>query len=292
MKKILTFEESELINMVKTIVEQVNQDLSQYDENDFTDVFIFLFRNWAGNKLGEEVKKYPFSFLLKKFGQEFLEQTFGDKFNKYFRDNRNIVVNRFTISDIGRKLVEFGAHTLPSLRQEKKFTEQYGKHIARLLKILELPSSVRLELIEDEPYEIEAILYIDYPNYLKSEEPSISIYSNPIETKFKSILEDYLGVEFGSTAHGKIKLNFITKLENEDEWVKKVLNKEIKKHIKEMPDGKYVHSIRFEPKIDKGYIRIVYKEGSSRHMHQYEFRNKVREYIKGLGYTKIDVENV
>ena len=47
MKKILTFEESELINMVKTIVEQVNQDLDQYDDTDFTDVFIFLFRNWV-----------------------------------------------------------------------------------------------------------------------------------------------------------------------------------------------------------------------------------------------------
>lgn len=292
MKKIITFEESELINMVKTIVEQVNQDLSQYDENDFTDVFIFLFRDWVGNKLGEEIKKYPFSFLLKRFGQEFLEQTFGDKLNKYFRDNRNIALNRFTISDIGKKLVEVGAYTLPSLRKEKKFTEEYGKHIARLIKMLELPSFARLELVEDEPYEIDATLYIDYPPFLKSEERSIGPYSNPIETKFKSIVEDYLGVEFGSPSHGKIKLNFFIKLENEDVWVKKVLNKEIKKHIKEMPDGNYVHSIRFEPKTDKGYIKIVYKEGSSRRIHQYEFRNRVREYIKELGYTKIDVENV
>ena len=117
-------------------------------------------------------------------------------------------------------------------------------------------------------------------------------YSNSIHSRFKSLLENYLGVEFGNPVHGKINLNFNIKIENEDEWVKNVLNKEIKKHIKQMPDGNYVHSIRFEPKTDKAYMRIVYKEDSSRRMRRYEFRNKVIEYLKGLGYTKIDVDNV
>ena len=293
MKKIITFGESELINMVKTIVEQVNKDLNQYDDNDFTDVFFSLFRNWASNKLGEEVKKYPFSYLLNKFGKEFLEETFGDKYKEYFHGVREFSFNsNYTISKIGRRLVEFGAYTLPSLRQEKKFTERYGKAISHLVETLDLPSFARLELVEDKPYDIVATLYIDYPSYLKSEEPSIGNYNNSIQARFKSLLENYLGVEFGNPVHGKINLNFITKIENEDEWVKKVLNKEIKKHIKQMPNGNYVHSIRFEPKTDKAYMRIVYKEDSSRRMHQYEFRNKVKEYLKGLGYTKIDVDNV
>ena len=241
---------------------------------------------------GEEIKKYPFSYMLKTFGQEFLEQTFGDEYNKYFRDATNVALNRFTISDIGKKLVQIGAHILPSLRKEKKFTEQYEKHISHLLKTLDLPSFARLEIIEDVPYVIDATLYINYPDYLKSNERSISTYSNPFELKFKSMLKNYLGVEFGSLAHGKLQLRFATKIENEKEWVKNVLNKEIKKHIKEMPDGNYVHSIRFQPEIEKGYLKIVYKEGSFRHMHQYNFRSKVIEYIKELGYTKIDVDNV
>ena len=290
MKKIITFTESELINMTKIIVEQVNQDLNRYDDNDFSDAFFLLFRNWVGNRLGEEIKKYPFSYLLKKFGQEFLEETFGDKYDKYFPGDRDIAFNRFEISKIGRKLIEVGAHTLPSLRQEEKFTEKYGKHIARLVKTLNLPSFSRLELSEDTPQEVVASLYIDYPSFLKSEEQSINEYN--FERKFKSMLEDYLGVEFGSPVHGKVNMTFTLRLENEDKWVKNVLNKEIKKHIKQMPDGNYVHSIRFEPKTDKAYMRIVYREDSSRRMHQYEFRNKVREYLRGLGYTKIDVENV
>ena len=293
MKKIITFGESELITMVKTIVEQVNQDLTQYDDNDFIDVFIYLFRNWVGNKLGEEAKKYPFSYLLNKFGQEFLEQTFGDKYEKYFHGVREFSFgNSYTMSKIGRHLVEIGAHILPSLRQEKKFTERFGKHVERLIEMLELPSFARLELTENKPYDVNVTLYIDFPTLLKSEEHSISNYNNPIQNRFKSLLGNYLGVEFGNPVHGKVNLNFSVKLENEDEWVKKVLNKEIKKHIKQMPDGNYVHSIRFEPRTDKAVIKIVYKENSSRQIHQYQFRNKVNEYLKGLGYTKIDVENV
>jgi hypothetical protein len=195
------------------------------------------------------------------------------------------------IPRIGRKLIEVGAHTLPSLRQEEKFTEKYGKHIARLVKMLNLPSFARLELSENKPYEINGTLYIDYPSFLKSEESSIGTYSNPVERKFKSMLEDYLGVEFGSPVHGKVDISFTIKTENEDKWIKNVLNKEIKKHIKQMPDGNYVHSIRFEPKTDKAYMKIVYKDGSYRRMHQHEFRNKVTEYLKELGYTKIVVEN-
>jgi hypothetical protein len=114
-------------------------------------------------------------------------------------------------------LVEFGAYTLPSLRQEKKFTERYGKAISHLVETLDLPSFARLELVEDKPYDIVATLYIDYPSYLKSEEPSIGNYNNSIQARFKSLLENYLGVEFGNPVHGKINLNFIIKIENEDE---------------------------------------------------------------------------
>jgi hypothetical protein len=293
MKKILTFGESELIDMVKTIVENVKQDLSQYDDHDFLDAFIFVFRKWLGNKLGEEVNRYPFSYLLNKFGQRFLEDTFGDQYKKYFGSDRDVSFgSRYNLSKYGRYLIEIGALTLPSLRQETKFTERFEKHLARLIETFDMPSFAKLELVEDEPYEIVANLYIDYPSFLRSEEPSLSTYSNPIEYRFRSLLQNYLGVEFGNTVHGKVNLRFNIKIVNEDEWVKKVLNKEIKKHIKQMPGGEYIHSIRFEPKLDKGYLRIVYKDSSSRNLHKYEFRNKVHEYVKGLGYTKIAVENV
>ena len=291
MAKILTLQESQLINMVKTIVEQVNQDLSKYDDNDFTDLFIFLFRNWLGDKLGEEVKKYPFSFLLKKFGQEFLIQTFGDKYRRYFGDS-DVDFNRFRIPQYGKYLAEIGAYTLPSLRSEEKFTEQYKRHIPRLIKLLEIPSWVRVELKEDEPYEVEVNLYVDYPSYLKKDPSSLNLDQYGLQKKLIQLFEDYLGIEYGNVAHGKLNLSLDILSENEDTWVKNVLNKEIKKHIKAMPDGNYVHSIRFEPKVTgNSNMKIIYKENAHREIHLYSFRNKVREYLKELGYTKINVEN-
>ena len=293
MAKLITLKESELINMVKTIVEQVeDMDLSQYDDNDFTDVFIFLFRRWVDNKFGEESKKYPFSFLLKKYGQEFLREIFGDNYIKYFRNDDEINFRGgYMIPRIGKYLVQMGAHTLPSLRGEEKFTERYARHLPRLIKMLELPSWVKVEIREDKTNEVFVNLIVDYPSYLKMESSVLHQYS--LHKKLQTLLEDYLGVEFGNPVHGNLNLNLQIIAENEEAWVKNVLNKEIKKHIKAMPDGKNVHSIRFEPRINaNSNMRIVYKEHSHRHMHQYDFRNKVREYLKGLGYHKIDVENV
>jgi hypothetical protein len=62
MAKLLTLKESELINMVRTILEQVEMDLDKYDDNDFTDVFIFLFRKWIGINWVKILKNTLFLF--------------------------------------------------------------------------------------------------------------------------------------------------------------------------------------------------------------------------------------
>jgi hypothetical protein len=241
--------------------------------------------------LGDDSKKYPFSFLLNKYGKEFLQDSLGDKYLRYYRDDEEIYFSSYILPRMGRNLVKSGAFILPSLRQEEKFTEKYAKHLQRLIKLMGLPDYVKLELEEEIPYDVRVKLYIDYPSYLKDGDSQL--VSHKLERKFKEMIEDYLGVDFGNPVHGNVALNFFTVSENRDKWVKEVLNKEIKKHIKEMPGGKYVHSIRFEPSISgSSELRIVYKDSASRHIHQWEFLRNVREYIKGLGYHKIDVENV
>jgi hypothetical protein len=278
--------------MVNTILEQVEMDLSQYDENDFTDAFVFLFRNWIVNKMGDESKKYPFSFLLKKYGQKFLDESFGDRYSKYFSD-RDVDFSRYMIPRIGKYFIQSGIHSLPSLRGEEKFTEKYARHIPRLIKLLEIPSWVKIEIKEDKPNEVVVNLIVDYPSYLKNDPSSLNLDQYRLQKKLQTILEDYLGVDFGNPVHGELNLSLRIMSENTESWIKNVLNKEIKKHIKSMPDGNNVHSIRFEPKTTgNSDMRIVYKENSHRHMHQYDFRNKVRDYLKGLGYNKINVENV
>jgi hypothetical protein len=289
MAKLLTLNQKELIAMVKTIVEQVDVDFSQYDDNDFFDAFVYIFRNWLNNKLGEESKKYPFSYLLNKYGQEFVKEGLGDNYSRYF-GNDKISFSSYQIPRITQYLIKHGVHSLPTLRQEEKFTEKYAKQIPRLIKhLLKIPSYVKLVITEDRPYEITIAARIDYPSYLKSEEPFYR--ENILQKELGKIFQDYMGIELGNPSHGQLRLTSYSVLDNEDEWIKNVLNKQIKKGIKELPGGKYVHSIKFQPKVHlNSELKIVFNKSLPSLIKKYEFKNSALKYIKDLGYTKIDVD--
>ena len=118
-----------------------------------------------------------------------------------------------------------------------------------------------------------------------------SINSNSIERKIKNFLENFVGVEFGNPAYGEISLTVTPlNLYGIDEWIKDVLNKKIKKHIRTFPEAKILKSIRFEPLSDGGTMKLIfanYPSYSSRNA----LRDKVRGYFKELGYgEKIRVE--
>ena len=290
MKKTILLKESELINMIKTIAEQV--DLDQYDDSDFIDVFVFVFRNWINNKLGDDVKKYPFSYLLKRYGQDFLEDIFGDKYSEFFRGDRDIDFGLYMIPRVGKYLVKSGKYTLQSLRAEEKFTEKFAKKIPRLVKTLNLPNWVEFEFFEEKPLEVRAVLNVDYPSFLKFENGR-NLHSRQLEKELKDLFENYLGVEFGNPAHGELQLDVTPNVKNEESWVKNVLNKEIKKHIKSMPGGKFVHSVRFTPKFpESSEMKIIYKDKYGRgDFSEWKFRDEVKKYLGELGYNKIYVES-
>lgn len=292
MKKAILLKESELINMIKTIAEQVEVDLDQYDDSDFIDVFVFVFRNWINNRLGDEAKKYPFSFLVKKYGQRFLEDTFADEYGKFFGGDRDVDFNLYNLPRIGKKLVKAGAYTLKTLRTEEKFTEKFAKKIPRIVKMLNLPEWAKFEFYEKKPHQVEAVLHVDYPSFLKFENGR-SLHTSQLDRELRELFENYLGVEFGNPAHGEVQLNVDSKVENEESWIKNVLNKEIKKHIKSMPGGKFIHSIRFVPKFpNNSEMKLIFKdEWGRRNFSEWQFRDEVKKYIKELGYNKIDVDN-
>lgn len=296
MKKIVTFGESELINMVKRIVEQSEIDLGKYHDSDFVDVFVFVFRNWLNNKLGEDAKKYPFSYLTKRYGQNFLEDTFGDKYEKFFGSDRDVSFGLHSIPRIGQKLVKVGAYSLQSLRDEEKFTEKFAKKLLRFVKMLNLPDWMKLEFVEEKPLEVEGILHVDYPSYLKYEGERV-LNANQLGKELRYMLENYLGVDFGNPTYGELQLDITPKIEKEEWWIKNVLNKEIKKHIKTMPGGEFIHSIRFAPKYPhSSEMKIVYKDNFFNHklygkdFNQWKFKEGVKKYLKELGYNKIHVE--
>lgn len=282
--------QSALVKKLKMITEDTSYKPEDFDEIDYLDAFIYLFRNWVSNKLGEDAKKMPFSLLLREYGEKFLKDSLGDKF-KGLVNNRELSFSKFGLIELGRKLIEADAHKLPSLRSEQKFTEKFKKQIPFFVERLGLPEWVTLEFIESSPYYLHIVIHIDFEPFLKSE---IKIDRGKIQTELSDYFKNFLGVNFQRASHGGLQLTSTVSLDGVDEWVTNVLNKKIKKDIKKMPFGHYIRSIRFEPSdYFQSHLNLYYKEGMRYEpgMSQWSIFLQIQNYINDLGYKKLSVNN-
>ena len=125
-----------MIKFVSMIVEQVNLD--GYNEEDFVEVFVNLFRPWVKSKHGDEVGKYPMSYLIKKHIEEFASDN-KIQLQSYYGGELKRIVN------IGREIVRNGAYQLPSLNTNTKFTERFKNPLLFLISILNLPEFINIE---------------------------------------------------------------------------------------------------------------------------------------------------
>ena len=93
-----------------------------------------------------------------------------------------------------------------------------------------------------------------------------------------------MGVEFGNPVHGQLKLDFgRPQYIGVDEWVKKTLNKEIKKKIRELPNSRILHAIKFETKSYElgGELKLSFKSWNGRH----DFIKNAKELLQSMGYN-------
>ena len=277
--------ESELISLVKRIVENI-----EYDELDYANAFFQIFMDWIRKNTPEKFWSYPVGFLIRKYSYPFIKDVTGDDFYSRTVVNKDYVIGRYDIERIVKSAIRKGYYTLPSLYSEEKFIDKYKKIIPTVIENLELPEYVTVRFEENEPNFVKVFIDVLYSNMLLSENVK-SINSNSIERKIKTFLENFVGVEFGNPAYGEISLTVTPlNLYGIDEWIKDVLNKKIKKHIRTFPEAKILKSIRFEPLSDGGTMKLIfanYPSYSSRNA----LRDKVRGYFKELGYgEKIRVE--
>lgn len=280
MNKTILISEAQLTKMVKLIVEQ-------YSNEDYIEVFFHYFRPWIKEKHGEEISEYPISYLVKKYLKEFITH-YGIDDRLCYRDNIS------NISYIGRELVQKGVHKLKTLRVNKKFTEKYKRAIEIFKEGLNLPEYISLIIVEKEPFDVNMHFSVSWQRLIKnnSNPPNLNTIAKDISFN----IENYLGVERGNPEHGELKLNISTnaKYVGLEEWIKKVLNQEIKKKIKELSNSSVIHRIKFEARENSlgGDIRIIYKEGYWRA--RGETLDKVRQLLSGMGYNTniLRVENV
>jgi hypothetical protein len=277
MKKTLTLTESELVEVINKIVESYNND--SYDDSDYVEVFLKFFRPWVKEKHGDEIGEYPLSYLVKKYISEFAQDLEIDPSDTImaYRDNiRNA-------SAVGKLLVQKGKTKLASLRSKEKFTEKYKKQLDFFINKLELPDFIKLDFIEEIPYNVIGRIRVDWEKLIKYPTDK-SFRANDIYGELKNKIENFLGVEFGNPTYGQLSLTFDKDYVGVEDWVKKTLNKEIKKEIKSLPRSSILHAIRFETSygdILGGELKLSFKSWTGRN----DFKNQVKNLLEELGYN-------
>lgn len=279
MKKTIKLSEEKLEKIISTIIEQV-QNLDDYGEEDFVEAFLITFRQWITEKLGDESKKYPLSYFLRKYGNEF-EESMGTSVG-YGREYTGL--DRYRIISVAKNIIKQGKYHLPIVTTETKFTDRYKKMLSHFFEKNKIPEYSSLDIIENEPNKVFLKFKVDFPKMITSETTNSRIKPDSILYDLKKFLQDYGGAEFGNPIYGQVDMRSSpTEYLKLDDWVKNVLNKKLKKEIKTLPGGNSIHAIRFEPTSNGASMKINFKDSFTGS--RSKIVSIVKEYLESQGYN-------
>jgi hypothetical protein len=277
MKRIHTLTESDLERIVKTVLENFNP--SEYQDEDFIEVFLNYFRPWVKKTHGDEIGQYPLSLLIKNHINEFIEDYGIENNSRYYGSYRNM-------ANVGKELAIKGIHKMPNLKKEGLFTDKFKKAINFFTDRLNLPEWITLELTEESPYTVYGRFIVDWDKAIRDESDE-KYTTSQLSEDFIKTLTNFIGIEIGSPTHGKLDLTIRGHFlyNGVDEWVAKTLNKEIKKKIRALPNSHVLHSVKFTTSSNSvgGYITLTYKSNAWRHSN--DFTKDVDELMSDLGYN-------
>lgn len=268
----------EMTNFVLSVImEQKNYD---YDKDDYIDIGISTFKDWLKDTKNI-TGKFPFGYLKKKYGDEFNNFLFQgheeDKPSYYSRNNTEP-------EHWGRTIVKYDiVSDLPTLAKESSFMETYSRFLPRIINMLNLPNWLKLEFVENQPYQVYINYRVDFPEMIKST-TNERFTTSSLFMNLKKYLEKYLGLDFGKVVEGKVSMKqgsvFFTDF---DEWVKNVFNKELKKEFKNLPNGKDIHSIslKYPSDLQRVDIKIITK----RNVYGSRVVNQIRDLMNSKGYN-------
>jgi len=255
-------------------------DLSGYSDEDFIEVFVEYFRPWIKKTHGDEIGKYPMSLLVKKYLEEFNNDYGIDGYLGY----GNMLGK---MAKVGSLLAQKGVGELPSLNKGFLFTEKFKKIIDHFFSQYNFPDFVKIHFEENSPFNVYGYLEIEYEPAMRYEGKLNEIGN--FGTEFIKFIENYLGFERGSTAHGKLNINMGNpRFVGQEEWINKFFNKTFKKEIKKLPyTQSNLHSVKLEIQSYNGVyskILLTFRRNAS-----WTAENRVPEeikgYLQGLGYN-------
>ena len=276
MKKVLSLTESELIKVINRIVESYSDDV--YNDEDYVEVFLKYFRPWVKKNHGDEVGEYPLSYLVKKYIGEFALDNGINPDNNIFSYKNNLA----NAANVGKNLVKQGKHKLPSLRSQEKFTEKYKKPLEFFISELYLPDYIKFDLIEENPYNILVVFDVNWEGLIKYQGTE-KIKPDAVVKELTQRIKDFLGIEIGNPTYGQLSLKLKKDYVGIDEWIKKTLNKEIKKKFRELPNSRILHAVKFETKSYElgGELKLSFKSWNGRN----DFIKNAKELLQSMGYN-------
>lgn len=287
MKKIHRLSEGDIQRIVNLVLEQDNPDWEEYDEMDYMDVFFRAFGNWLKETKQINPPDYPVSYLLKKYAPEFL--LVNDLEEREYVEDEDFEIPRWSMIDYGKKILKKGVFKYPSMREEGTFMEKFGNAIKRFESSQKYPPYVNLIIDEKKPYELHPILKINLLEFLK--DPDNRMFSkSKLREELEKFIQAYLGMDIGSITHGGVHIHQPDYLlEGEDEFVKKIFGKEIKKRIKE--NTNIIQRMRLEITDGPRLSMYLTFKSDSNYYDRKIVADDAAEILKGMGYnpTKLKV---
>lgn len=258
----------------------LKEDSLGYDDEDFFELGVIVFRDWIKKNIDSKTSRYPLSFLVSAYLDDFKKDINYSGTN--WGDGRR------KLTDVGSFIFTKGIKKLPSLQPKVKFTKKYEKPFKLSLSQIKLPSYVTLNIIEDEPFIVKFQFVVDYIEMLKSNEDFLGYRT--YHRKITDFMTNFMGTQFGSAAHGKLATEVEMNVKGQDKF-DEIYKKQIRPEIKKLPNYYTLHSMSYS--TQERYVNFTLKfTGHSR----WESRRKLKEEIfdlwENMGYdrTKLKID--
>lgn len=260
-------------------------DLSHLTNEDYEDYWNQFLRFYADETGKKFSKKLPISYLDKVLRDEIIE--------KYELDTSRYSSRK--IIPLTKQLIQKGAIEFETFRPEEKFTEKFANPLSKIISRIKINPKYKITIGEEKPNEVYVRVIIDTEDWLKlsNEEKR---QANNFQTELKTNIQKFLGVEFGSPAHGKLNIfGYGTNIMNVDEWIKNVMNKKIKKEIKESIFNEYIQRISIKINDYDNKLKISIISPRHRRMSRYwdiriQFEKFMKDLFEKYGYNKDSFE--